>query len=204
MNSSPFGTRPIGSNSRYVLIGLEFALIPVAYVLSWLSDVPLDGTVHLSLSQLLLGAAAALVPLGGVAAVIAFPRGPFASLVRLVDRLLVPFFRDWTPWEMLLVSLAAGVGEELLFRGVVQAALTRWTTAGTGLALAGIAFGLVHFLSATYFVLASFMGWYLGWLWDWSGNLLVPMTTHAVYDFVVLLYVRRRGRHVPDDSLPTA
>jgi membrane protease YdiL (CAAX protease family) len=33
------------------------------------------------------------------------------------------------------------------------------------------------------------MGAYLGWLYVGSGNLLVPILVHALYDFVALAFV---------------
>jgi membrane protease YdiL (CAAX protease family) len=38
------------------------------------------------------------------------------------------------------------------------------------------------------------MGAYLGGLWQTSGNLLVPIVAHAVYDFAVLCVLLRRER----------
>jgi membrane protease YdiL (CAAX protease family) len=38
------------------------------------------------------------------------------------------------------------------------------------------------------------MGAYLGGLWEASGNLLVPIVAHALYDFAVLRLLLRRAR----------
>ena len=38
-------------------------------------------------------------------------------------------------------------------------------------------------------MIAGLIGLYLGWLWMATGNLLVPIVTHTVYDFVVLVYL---------------
>ena len=35
------------------------------------------------------------------------------------------------------------------------------------------------------------MGVYLGLVWEWTGNLLPPVLMHALYDFLVLLYLLR-------------
>jgi hypothetical protein len=69
-----------------------------------------------------------------------------------------------------------------------------------GLAVAALLFGLAHFITPTYAVLAGTMGLYLGWLWIDTGNLLVPITAHAVYDFLALAYLAkiRPGRVPPD------
>ena len=56
-------------------------------------------------------------------------------------------------------------------------------------------FGLAHSVTRTYAILATIIGLYFGWLWLATGNLLVPITTHAVYDFLALVYfVRIRAR----------
>ncbi|MGD0261996.1 MAG: hypothetical protein ABSD29_19690 [Verrucomicrobiota bacterium] len=35
--------------------------------------------------------------------------------------------------------------------------------------------------------ITAFIGAYLGLLWLWIGNLLTPMITHALYDFVAFV-----------------
>ena len=52
-------------------------------------------------------------------------------------------------------------------------------------------FGLMHFITPTYAVLATLMGAYLGLVWQWTGNLLAVVLMHALYDFLVLLYLLR-------------
>ena len=58
--------------------------------------------------------------------------------------------------------------------------------AWAAVAISATLFGLAHFLSATYAVIAALVGAYLGWLHLVSGNLLVPIVAHAVYDLVAL------------------
>jgi membrane protease YdiL (CAAX protease family) len=57
--------------------------------------------------------------------------------------------------------------------------------------LASLVFGLLHALTATYAVLATFMGVYLGAVWLGTGNLLVVVLAHALYDFAALVYLTR-------------
>jgi uncharacterized protein len=42
-----------------------------------------------------------------------------------------------------------------------------------------------------YLWLATLIGAYLGGLYCWSGNLLVPIVAHAVYDFAALVIFLR-------------
>ena len=93
-----------------------------------------------------------------------------------------------------MVSLAAGVGEEVLFRGFLQAWFEARLGAVGGLLAASILFGAAHPITAGYVAIAALMGAYLGALWQWTGNLLVPIVTHALYDLTVLWILLDRGR----------
>jgi membrane protease YdiL (CAAX protease family) len=114
------------------------------------------------------------------------------TLERLLPRLLgAP---DPTRWlRVLAVSIAAGVGEEILFRGFVQGSLEHGLGLAGGIIAASTVFGLAHAISPAYAVIAAVMGLYLGCVWRISGNLLVPITVHAAYDAAVIGYVLRSG-----------
>lgn len=178
--------------SRWMFLILEFACIPVALALGWLLGVDPLATLTWSTRSMALGMAAALPAWLLVVAIHRLRPGPLESMMRLVDELLVPAFARWTVGELLLVSLLAGVGEELLFRGVLQPALAAPLGPWWALVVASLVFGLVHALSVSYAVFATLMGLWLGALWITSGNLLLPIAAHATYDFLTLVYLRRR------------
>ena len=122
------------------------------------------------------------------------------ELERLMEQALVPWFRDMPTWGVLLVALSAGVGEELLFRGVIQAGLDGVFGGLTALVVASLVFGLVHALSRAYFLIATLAGAYLGLLYLLTDNLLVPMLVHFLYDWFALhYYLRRFPRHPAKD-----
>ena len=87
-----------------------------------------------------------------------------------------------------MIAALAGIGEETLFRGVIQAAVAQHVGGPRGvwlgLLVAAVLFGLLHPVTPMYAVLAGAIGLYLGWLWLVGGNLLLPIVTHGVYDFV--------------------
>ena len=121
------------------------------------------------------------------------PRGPFAELRRIVHQNIVPMFSGAKIWQLGLIAIAAGVGEEMLFRGFLQTAIADRIGTDTGLwmavAITSGLFGICHWVTRTYAVLATFIGAYLGWLLLACGNLIVPISAHAAYDFVALLYL---------------
>jgi len=112
---------------------------------------------------------------------------PIARLVRLVMERVAPLFAGSSPATVALVAALAGVGEEVLFRGVVQTSLLEHLSPWAAVAVTAVLFGLAHCLTAAYALLAALIGAYLGWLHLVSGNLLVPIVTHALYDLVALL-----------------
>ena len=67
-------------------------------------------------------------------------------------------FNNWTLTQFLLISICAGVGEELLFRGLIQEGLMRLIGAWPALIISGTIFGMVHWYSNYYFIYATFMG----------------------------------------------
>lgn len=112
---------------------------------------------------------------------------PLRGIHDRLRRILGPTIYAMKTWQFALLSLAAGVGEEALFRGVLQARFGIWVTS--------VAFGLLHALTPAYFVLAFAMSVYLGWLHDIADhNLLVPIGVHAIYDAVALCLFRKRFR----------
>ena len=138
-----------------------------------------------------------------------FPWGPLADMAQVVDRYLVPMFRPLWVWEMAVISALAGLGEEMLFRGVLQEEFAGWVHGPQGivfgLLLASLLFGLLHFITPSYALYAGLTGLCLGGLWILTRNLLVPITTHAVYDFLALVYLTRFRRRlaVPEPTKPT-
>jgi len=87
----------------------------------------------------------------------------------------------------------------VLFRSVIQGALS--TSAGPVIALlvASALFGCAHLVTVGYAVIAAAIGVYLGILWIWSDNLLTPIVTHATYDFIALTYLLRSWNASDDD-----
>jgi membrane protease YdiL (CAAX protease family) len=107
----------------------------------------------------------------------------------LLSSVIPKLFAGWANWQLAVISLCAGVCEEALFRGAIQCSLTGLIGTVPALIAVALAFGASHLLSWTYGIIAALMGVYLGLLFLLQTNLLVPMATHAVYDFLALLYL---------------
>lgn len=90
------------------------------------------------------------------------------------------FLGDLRPWQVAVVALASGVGEELLFRG--------WLLNEIGLWWSSLLFGLIHVPPSRQWmywpVFAMVMGLLLGWLFLWTSSLLYPVLLHAGINFL--------------------
>ena len=120
------------------------------------------------------------------------------SLRRIYDilrTLLGPSLAGSRAWQLILLGLAAGVGEETLFRGVLQPWVTELTASHwTAILSTSIVFGLLHAVTPMYFVVATMISLYFGWVLVQTDNLLVPMLAHGLYDVVGFLVLRKRFR----------
>jgi membrane protease YdiL (CAAX protease family) len=143
---------------------------------------------------LIWGILATLPLLLGLRGMLGLQRGPIRELVDLVVAQFGPLLAPLSFPELAILAAVAGLSEEVLFRGVVLVALMEWTWAGWALLASSLLFGLVHFASRTYALLAGVMGLYLGALFLAQGNLLAPAITHALYDLAALASIARLAR----------
>lgn len=159
----------------------------------WLGIDPLQ-TLHLSAGAIILGVAATVPLLLGLRWTLITPWPPVRRLVQQVQDQLGPVLASRSSGDLALLALLAGSAEEVLFRGVIQGGLARWVPDVLAVMVASGVFGLAHFLTLSYAMLAGVAGAYLGMLYLVEGNLLVPVVAHALYDFVALTYLVRRYR----------
>ena len=122
--------------------------------------------------------------------------GPLQPVRDVVDEILMPLFSRLRGWQMVVIAACAGVGEELLFRGVLQPLV--------GLVAASLLFGMAHIGGRTMLAFgawASALGLLMGTLAIATGGLTAPMVAHGVYDFLALAYLRHTAI-VRDEERP--
>lgn len=94
---------------------------------------------------------------------------------------------------VLVMAVIPAVSEELFFRGVLQRNLVQWAGRHAGIWLAAIIFSAIH-MQFEGFVPRFVLGLVLGYLYEWSGNILVPMAAHFAQNAfqLVLLYAQQQ------------
>lgn len=188
-------------NIVLVTLTFEVGLAVVAVGIGRLTgDLP-TRFIAWNLESVAWGLAATLPMLMGLAVCLWIPWSPLVELRRLVELMIRPLFANCAYWQLALIAAAAGFGEELLFRGVLQHYAITWWGVPVGLATASLIFGLAHYLSTAYFVFATLIGGFLGGLWIYFDNLLIPIIAHGVYDFLALgIILRQPGGDRPDEN----
>lgn len=182
------------------LIGGQSALVLVAVALSFIFRTPNYGFgpgISLDASVLAVGSLLAL-PLGLAAVGLDVIEDRFPALqdvTKATQRSVLSLLGGkFKPLLGLLVStglgIAAGVGEELIFRGVMQYTLAgaAWCPPALAVVISSVIFGVLHAVTPLYAVLAGVASLYFGSLYVVFDNLAYPIACHAVYDIAALFY----------------
>ncbi len=183
-----------------VSILVEGGLVLGAYPLGWLLGIhPLSNFV-INWHDSWVGMVATL-PLLPIFLIMIHGSIPFLGKLKTISKDTIrPMMRRCTIPDLLGISLLAGVGEEMVFRGVLQTWLAQDSPPWAAVMAAGLSFGMMHSMSKSYFVLATLVGAYLGFLFVWTGNLIAPIMVHFLYDAFALYYLTRVWKPYPNEE----
>src|SRR5690625_5546204 len=102
-------------------------------------------------------------------------------------------FKNRTIADIFVLTLVIAISEEALFRGVIQTTI--------GFIPASILFALVHIRylkKPVLFISVLLMSFYIGYLFEITGNLYVTMTVHFIVNFLLGLMIRRSEEHTSE------
>ena len=94
---------------------------------------------------------------------------------------------------MVVIAIIPAIGEEFLFRGLIQNQLQSWTSnAHWAIWITGILFSAIH-IQFYGFVPRMLLGVLFGYMYWWSGSILYPMLAHFANNGfqVLMLYLYR-------------
>jgi membrane protease YdiL (CAAX protease family) len=95
---------------------------------------------------------------------------------------------------MIVIAIIPAIGEEFLFRGLIQNQLHSWTkNAHWAIWLTGVLFSAIH-IQFYGFVPRMLLGVLFGYMYLWSGNILYPMLAHFANNGfqVAMLYLYKQ------------
>lgn len=92
--------------------------------------------------------------------------------------------------NLLMIAILPALGEEFLFRGVLQKLFISWTrNTHAGVILAAFTFSFIHF-QFYGFIPRFLLGLYFGYLLVWSSSIWVPVTGHLINNGIAVIYYR--------------
>ncbi|MBM7651475.1 CPBP family intramembrane glutamic endopeptidase [Neobacillus cucumis] len=96
-------------------------------------------------------------------------------------------FKNKHVFHTFFIAIIVAFSEELLFRGIIQTKV--------GLILASIIFAIIHYRYLFNFFLflnITLLSFFIGIIYNWTGNLAVTIMMHFVIDFLLGVYIKLR------------
>lgn len=184
-----------GTSILTLAIVSEVGLLVVAYIIALLVGVEISW--ELSYPSLLMGALAAAPLLMANHLLWRWTeRNPNSVYARFSREIIVPLCERVTPEQALIIGVFSGIGEEVLFRGTLNLLLIRWGGLTLALMVSSILFAWVHFIGNTkryggMIPLYTVVGGALWLVWYFTDSLAAAATTHATYNFLAIVWIRR-------------
>lgn len=179
----------------------EGSLFAIAFIAGWFLDVRPVGQMYWDWWSFVVGLIATLPMLLLFGALYWIDIAPLRRIRKMLAEMISPLLSRCRWFDLLLLASIAGVCEEVLFRGFLQSWLGRWDLT-MAIVVTSIVFGLMHCVTPTYAIVATLIGGYMSgimFLVD-EPNLLVPITAHAVYDFIGFLILAAEHRRTQRQS----
>ena len=91
-------------------------------------------------------------------------------------------------FNIFMIALLPALGEELLFRGIVQKIFTQWSkNVHLGVWISAVLFSAMH-VQFYGFIPRMMLGALLGYLLVWSGSLWLPIMAHFVNNASAVIF----------------
>lgn len=90
-------------------------------------------------------------------------------------------------WQLLVVAVMAGFGEELLFRGTLQSIISSKGRIQLAIWITAFVFSLIH-MQFYGFIPRLLLGAWFGYLLLWSGSIWVPVAAHFANNAISIVF----------------
>lgn len=166
-----------------IIVVVEILAIALAIILGFIFKLSILDLFKFSSKDILIGIVATiLLILINLLFIFVLPR--YIKLLRPLKEAyeeVCGMVYDLNIFLALPIAIISGFAEELLFRGVIQQLL--------GIIIASIIFGICHIgnkKTLPYGIYTIFIGFYLGYLFIYTGNLLAPIIVHTINNAIAI------------------
>lgn len=166
-------------------LGLSVALTLFAALMAWVVDGDWTWWGNLGHRSVLLGSVIAMLLFVLPVYLVSHKWLRLETFYELTQRLHM-MARHFSWPQIMVISMLAGIGEELLFRGALQTWLHSVIGPLTAIVLSSLVFGLLHALTWYYFIFTLLLSLVLGSIFYHTQNMILLVTIHAVYDIIAL------------------
>ena len=176
----------------------EGLLVIISYPVLWLSSREIAWNFSVLAASIGLASALPLLIINHLLWRVSLtkPRSVFA---RFSSEVIVPLCRQITPSNAFVIALLSGFGEELFFRGALNQLILKYSDLFTAALLSSVLFAYIHFIGnmrrfGWMMPLYSCVGLYLWLVHYYTDSLFAVVITHATYNFLAILWIRRSTR----------
>lgn len=125
------------------------------------------------------------------------------TAAELTEMLLVADTFDVFLLNLFMIAVIPAVGEELLFRGVIQKQLSQFfKSKHAGIWVAAILFSALH-MQFFGFIPRMFLGVMFGYLLVWTGSMWIPITAHFVNNAAAVLFYYLYSKKMVSEEIET-
>lgn len=179
---------------RLFLIGVLFEFLAgvFAIILSLIFKYKIFSNVKINTSEFTKGVLYAIPVMIFFYALFKIPSQRLKQIEITITNFVHTILGNCSVIHFAIISIVAGVCEELLFRGFLQGFFSQKLGLLPSIILTNLAFGLMHPVSYLYSLITFIAGCYFSMVLHFEKNLFVLMVTHSLYDFIALCYIKFR------------
>lgn len=193
----------MSAGSLILLIGfLTEGFLSLIWFLAWYFELITPATSDWSLLSTSLLVTAFLIPLL-LFNYLLFLRFPSPDRKEFLDSKVYPLCQALNLPLMVIISLLAGIGEELFFRDLILNFLNSEFGATVAVIISSLLFAIVHFIgqirnNIRLIVIYFIVGIYFGIIYLTTKSVLICITIHCLYDLLaMLLFSSKLKRALP-------
>ena len=127
--------------------------------------------------------------------------------IHSLSLMLHQLFKHFTWTHIIIISVLAGIGEEVLIRGALQSFLVSSSSPLIGIIVTSFIFGLLHCVTKIYVLVTFLLGLVFAVVFYITDSMILVMLGHVVYDIfafsMIVKFPHKLGLVLPEKAITT-